>query len=306
MTGSTRDRSLVVLYVALYGATLSALRIFEHFDPREALTLLVVLGGLLPALAWWLTRRSECLRLTVHRPGREVALLVAYLVVVAFVLVFGFDAMHRIQAEPLHSLSLLAVKLATFVGLPVLLLIERGGYSAQELFPFSLCGRHLLPALWMSLAMLALQAVAGRGLGDLQAARLPASTLLLAAPLSFAWLLLEVGLVEEFFFRALLQERLASVLGSRWGGLVAGALLFGLVHAPGFYLRPARTMELLGEHPSLLMAVGYAVVMTSVAGLLMGMLWMRTRNLAVVILVHAAGDWLQGVVPFVTAFHLPR
>ena len=119
-------------------------------------------------------------------------------------------------------------------------------------------------------------------------------------------LLLEVGLVEEFFFRALLQERLASVLGSRWGGLVAGALLFGLVHAPGFYLRPARTMELLGDHPSLLMAVGYAVVMTSVAGLLMGMLWMRTKNLAVVILVHAAGDWLQGVVPFVTAFHLPR
>ena len=306
MIGLTRDRLLVALYVALYGLTLLALHIFEHFAPGEALIVLVVLGGVLPALAWWLTRHSECLHLTAHRPAREAALLVAYLVVVSFVLVFGFDAVHRIEVEPLHSLSLLAVKLATFVVLPVVLLIEGGGCSAGELFPFSLRGRSLLPALWMSLAILAMQAVAGRGLRDLQAARLPASTLLLAAPLSFAWLLLEVGLVEEFFFRALLQERLASVLGSRWGGLVAGALLFGLVHAPGFYLRPARTMELLGDHPSLLMAVGYAVVMTSVAGLLMGMLWMRTKNLAVVILVHAAGDWLQGVVPFVTAFHLPR
>lgn len=55
-----------------------------------------------------------------------------------------------------------------------------------------------------------------------------------------------------------------------------------------------------------MMAVGYAMVMTSVAGLFLGMLWMRTRNLAVVILAHAAGDWLQGVTPFVTAFHMPR
>lgn len=216
MTGPTRDRLLVAMYFGLYGATLLVLRIFEHFDPSEALTLMVVLGGVLPALAWWVTRHSRCLRLTVHRPGREAALLAVYLVVLAFVIVFGFDTMHRIQSEPLHSLALLAVKLATFVGFPVLLLVASGGYSTRELFPFSLRGRDLRPALWMSLAILALQAVAGRGFRDLQAARLPTSTLLLAAPLSFAWLLLEAGLVEEFFFRALVQERAASVLGSRW------------------------------------------------------------------------------------------
>ena len=51
---------------------------------------------------------------------------------------------------------------------------------------------------------------------------------------------------ETSAIRVLLQERLAAVLRSPWGGLVVAAVLFGLVHAPGFYLRPAATQEALG------------------------------------------------------------
>ena len=43
MIGLTRDRLLVALYVALYGLTLLALHIFEHFALGEALILLVVI-----------------------------------------------------------------------------------------------------------------------------------------------------------------------------------------------------------------------------------------------------------------------
>jgi uncharacterized protein len=82
--------------------------------------------------------------------------------------------------------------------------------------------------------------------------------------------MIEVGVVKEFFFRVLLQERLAAVLPPPWGRLVIAAVLFGLVHAPGFYLRPADTQEALGAHPSLLMAIGYSIVMTSLAGLFLG------------------------------------
>ena len=180
------------------------------------------------------------------------------------------------------------------------------GYKINELAPVSLTRPALRPALWMSLAVLLMQSFLGRGLHDIRSAHLPVWVIVLAAPLSFAWLAIEVGVVEEFFFRVLLQQRLAALLRSSWGGLVLAALLFGLVHAPGFYLRTAATQESLGPHPSLLMAVGYSIVMTSLAGLFVGVLWMRTRNFAVVIIVHAAGDLLPNLVPLVKAFHLAR
>ncbi len=146
----------------------------------------------------------------------------------------------------------------------------------------------------------------GRGLHDIREAHVPVWVLAVAAPFSFVWLTIEVGVVEEFFFRVLLQERLATVLRSPWGGLIVAAVLFGLVHAPGFHLRPAATQEALGSHPTLAMAVGYSIVLTSLAGLFLGVLWMRTKNFAVLIIVHAAGDLLPNLVPWVKAFHLMR
>jgi len=121
----------------------------------------------------------------------------------------------------------------------------------------------------------------------------PALALTLLA--GYVWLVLDVGVVEEVCFRGFLQTRLAAWAGSQLAGLVAMALLFGLAHAPGFYLRPALSGEHVGTHPSLLLAVGYSVVYTSAAGLLYGVLWLRTRNLWVVVLVHAAQDWLPAV-----------
>jgi membrane protease YdiL (CAAX protease family) len=45
------------------------------------------------------------------------------------------------------------------------------------------------------------------------------------------------------------------------------------------------------------MAVCYSIVITSVAGVFLGVLWARTRNLILVMAVHAAGDWLPNLVP---------
>ena len=105
-----------------------------------------------------------------------------------------------------------------------------------------------------------------------------------AAILGFAWLVVEVGLVEEFFFRALVQERASAFFRSKAAGVVIMALVFGLAHAPGLYLRTGATQEGLSANPTLLAAVGYSLVVTSVAGLFFGVLWARTRNLALVCL----------------------
>jgi membrane protease YdiL (CAAX protease family) len=58
--------------------------------------------------------------------------------------------------------------------------------------------------------------------------------LLIGLPLCFIWLFVEAGLVEEFFFRALIQSHLAAAFKSEVSGTVLMSLIFGLAHAPGF------------------------------------------------------------------------
>jgi len=64
------------------------------------------------------------------------------------------------------------------------------------------------------------------------------------------------------------------------------------------------TQEGLPAHPALWMAIGYSIVITSVAGFFLGVLWARTRNLAVVVLVHAAADLLPDFLPTLRSLHL--
>ncbi len=301
---SVHPGTYVGAYYALWVTVFLSLWIFEGFEPSEALGALVILGVIFPALAMLTTRGVSTLPYVVRRPGIETAALVMYLVVIAWLLVYGFGRLALIRTEPLHSIVVLGAKLVTSVGIPAAILLAFGRYRIAELAPVSLKWRDLRPALWMSLAALLMQSTLGRGLHDIREAHLPVWVIAVAAPLSLAWLIIEVGVVEEFLFRVLLQERLAAVLRSPWGGLVVAAVLFGLVHAPGFYLRTAATQESLPSHPSLLMAVGYSIVLTSLAGLFMGVLWMRTKNFAVLVLVHAAGDFLPNLVPWAKAFHL--
>jgi membrane protease YdiL (CAAX protease family) len=300
---SIRAGAYLGAYFVLWAAVLVLLRTFEGFELSEALAALVILGAIFPALALLTTRRMTALPYAVHRPRIEAVSLLMYLAVIAWLLVLGFSRIVHVSTEPWLSFAVLGVKLVVFVVVPAAFFIVVGRYKIAELIPISLSWRALRPALWMSLAVLLMQVFLGRGLHEIWEARLPVWLLAVTTPLSFAWLIVEVGVVEEFFCRVLLQERLAAVLRSPWGGLVVAALLFGLAHAPGFYLRTAATQEFLGAHPSLLMATGYSIVMTSLAGLFLGVLWMRTKNFAVLVIVHAAGDLLPNLVPWIRAFH---
>ena len=67
---------------------------------------------------------------------------------------------------------------------------------------------------------------------------LPTYQLLLGLPLCFIWLFFEAGLVEEFFFRALVQSQLAAAFKSEASGMALMSLIFGLAHAPGFIFPP--------------------------------------------------------------------
>lgn len=289
-------------YLAVYGLTLWLLQ--GHGDKDDdSLFALVLFAGILPGIALLLTRNSRPLDAPVRKPAMETALLLGYLALAFVYLIWGVGPLKSaVPKEPAQDIVLLVAKLVVWVALPALLLRAAAGYSARELAPVSGRRRDMLAALVLGALLILLQLVVGRGLKDMKESGYSWATLAVGAPLVFAWLVVEVGIVEEFFFRALLQTRIARLLRSETAGIAIAALLFGLVHAPGFYLRTAATQENLGAHPSVFLAAGYAIVVTSTAGIFMGVLWSRTRNFAAVVLVHAAGDLAPNLVPMLQAF----
>ncbi len=104
---------------------------------------------------------------------------------------------------------------------------------------------------------------------------------------SFVLALLTVGFVEEFFFRGVLQSRLAICAGSEWRGLLVASLLFGLFHLPMYFFSPFEP-----THGDFIWSLASVITEQAVTGMLLGVLWLRTHNLAAPILVHAFIDAL--------------
>ena len=297
--------ALLVAYFAIYAVLLLAMRQTAAFDITEPLMVLAILGVGFSLAAWLLTIGIHPLDYPILNPKSELAAVAIYLLPVVAFVTSGLDLLHRyIPADPGNAVVILVAKLIVFVVVPAAIMRAQFGYSLRELMPISARTRHLLVAVGMSLLLLAFQALLGRGLRDIARAHLPPSVLWYGIPLTFLWLALEAGVVEEFFFRALLQTRLSAVLRSELGAIVLMSVIFGLAHAPGLYLRTGLTQEGLPPHPSLLMAVGYSIVITSVAGSFLGVLWARTRNFAVVVVVHAMGDLLPNVIPTLRSLRL--
>ncbi len=88
-------------------------------------------------------------------------------------------------------------------------------------------------------------------------------------------LILFVGLPEEMLFRGVLQESFTRFWG-RGGGLLAGALVFGLSHLPK------------GAPP---LNWKYALLAT-LAGLVYGWVYQRTGKLAAAAVTHGVVDWI--------------
>jgi membrane protease YdiL (CAAX protease family) len=144
--------------------------------------------------------------------------------------------------------------------------------------------------------------VFGRGLKTLGELHPSPATLAWAAPACLLWLCLEVGVTEEGLFRAVLQTRLAAALRGEGAAIFAQALLFGLAHAPGLYLRGAYAMEGLAAPPTPGWAVAYSIAVISPAGFVFGVLWSRTRSFSLIVLLHALTDLLPNLAPFIRDF----
>ncbi len=115
-------------------------------------------------------------------------------------------------------------------------------------------------------------------------------------PLAFVLMMALAGLTEEVLFRGFLQTRLETLLRSRWGAVVATALLFGVYHLPYAYFNPQWP-----SHGDWGAAWGAALGNGVPGGLILGALYVVSRgNVLACIVLHS----LINAAPAMTMLHL--
>jgi membrane protease YdiL (CAAX protease family) len=310
-----RFNPVVILGLVLYAASLAVLLQTKNFEIGGALIVLVLFGIIFPALAWLATIGARPLSVSVQPGRREMLMLLALIVALSIYLVGGPQWIDNhlpqtwIDSPQTKFFVTLAKKLIVFVAIPFVIFRFGFGYRLRD-FGIQLegvraLGGNLLPLLLVvGGALLAFQYFLGGGAAPIRHGKFSAQELLVGLPLCFLWLVIEVGLVEEFFFRALVQSRLAAWCKSEVSGVVLMSLVFGLAHAPGFIFRQGGTLEGLGPNPTALDAVAYSIVVLAISGISFGVIWARTKNLLALMLLHAVGDLLPNFADFTKVWRL--
>jgi membrane protease YdiL (CAAX protease family) len=295
----------LILYVCAFAFLLQN----KGFDATGALLVLIVFGIVFPAIAWIATRRAVPLSISVTPGKYQLIVLIGYIILLSAYLIAGPQWIDQHLTSSWNDSArsklfvTLAKKLVVFVAIPFAIFrfgfgcrirdfgIQCGGLRALR-------GNHLPVVLVVGGAFLAFQYFFSGGGAAFRQGHFSAYQLLLGLPLCFIWLFVEAGLVEEFFFRALVQSQFAAAFKFEVSGIVLMSLIFGLAHAPGFIFRHAGEVEGLGSNPNALDAIAYSIVVLAVSGVTFGVIWARTKNLFAVILIHAAGDLLPNFAGF--------
>jgi membrane protease YdiL (CAAX protease family) len=106
------------------------------------------------------------------------------------------------------------------------------------------------------------------------------------APIAFLFLLVTVGFTEEFFFRGILQTRLAELFESNLFAVLAVSVLFGLYHVPYAYLDPHWS-----SYGDLGAAFKAAMFNGILGGVVIGVVYVKAKgNLVACMIVHALID----------------
>ncbi|TNE63957.1 MAG: CPBP family intramembrane metalloprotease [Alphaproteobacteria bacterium] len=265
---------------------------------------LAVFGLGLGGLAWFLTRGADVPTTSVPRPGFETMAIFGYLILYAFLFLgFGLSWL-KTEIEPgrERDLAVLAAKLVAHVGLPVLLILALRA-PLKPLMDHTIRRRRFWRTfLVLAGILLGLQAAVSPSLKNIADTGIGTGALLWVAPATYLWLILEVGVTEEFLFRSVLQTRLSALFRSHISGILVTSVLFALVHAPGLYLRAGP--DAYGSSTDPLQVAAYTIAVLSPISLLFGVLWARTRSFLLIVLLHAVVDWLPIMSEFIHTWAL--
>jgi len=306
----TCSRNFILISgLILYCGAFAVLLGNKNFEVAGALVVLVVFGIVLPLIAWIATRAAIPLSISINPGASELIVLSGYIIALSLYLIGGPQWIDQhlpsewTDSVRIKSVIMLAKKLIVFVAIPFAIFRFGFGYrvrnfGVQREGLRALRGSHLPVVLIVGGVFVAFQYFFSGGGASFRHGHFTAYQLIVGLPLCFIWLFVEAGLVEEFFFRALVQSQLATAFKSEVGGVVLMSLIFGLAHAPGFIFRYAGEVEGLGPHPGAFDAVAYSIVVLAVSGITFGVVWARTKNLFALMLIHAAGDLLPNFASF--------
>lgn len=300
------------IYLGIYVGTLVLMQMFLNYSVENSIAVLVIFGIGFSGLAYLLSRNiipeSTASKPFARNEMWGIVILLLWIILYLTVWKKDFNGLAGSNAS-LESVLNLVSKLFTFVVVPFLFYrfvyrFQPGEMGFTNNVRNLLKPRYILLFGVMTILILVFQLFAGNGAKPIRQGVYNLHQLSIAIPLGFIWLFFEVGLVEEFFYRVILQSRMKALTGSTLGGIVVSGLLFGLSHAPGMYLRGAGTLDGLGAEPSLLSAVGYSIVTLSCAGFFLGVIWERTRNLWLICAIHAVVDLLPFVPKFISLWSI--
>ncbi|MDP4264893.1 MAG: type II CAAX endopeptidase family protein [Bacteroidota bacterium] len=279
---------------------------------RSFLASSAIIGAGFSFLAWLFTRSLPS---PANKPPvkKEAWLLVALVLWIVLYITYGSTWINLLLPKPwtddarIAGMISLLRKLFVFVLVPFFI-YRQFGFSIKDFgagnnsFRF-FTRKGILLFLTFSMAALLFQYYFSNAGPAVRHAQLSLRELLIGSPLAFCWLFIEAGFVEEFFYRGLLQSRLKAILGSSKGAIVLSAIIFGLSHAPGLYLRGAES-EGVGNSLPFLFFCAYSIVNMSIAGIFLGIIWNKTKNLWIIMAIHAMIDLLPGLAYFIQTWHI--
>lgn len=306
----TPSNAYIFGFIALYVLNLVLANHFHWFETGDAIGILVVFGFGCSGIAWLLTRRAQPLTQIISPQPREALLLTALVLYIVVTLVFGnriFFFLPDLTGAAKEVVTLtrkvLVFVLIPFVIYKILYRFQWADFGLSSRWRAVFSRQNTIVFLVMAGIMLLLN-YGGKGAEPIRAGLFSTQSLVVGLPLLMVWLLIEVGLVEEFFFRGLLQNRLSVLLRSEWGAICTSALIFGLAHAPGMYYRGAGVVEGLGDAPSFATCVSYCMAMQTIPAFFFGILWHKTKNLWLLMGIHAALDLFPNFPDFAQAWGL--
>lgn len=307
---NVRTISWIIAGLAVYLASIAALLRSPAYSPEEAIFAFGIFGIFLPGMAWLMTRKTKLLGFNCEPETGEMITVAAYVAFVFLYLIFGVSAIDGILPTAVAAspkalfLFVIIKKLLVFVVIPYAIFSCVFGYTLSD-FGFrrealrELFRSHLPVLVVLGALLTALQYFIGNGAAPIRKGEFTGSEIALSLPICFAALCLEVGIVEEFFYRSFLQSRVAGFFRSELAGLVLTAIVFAVSHAPGMVLRQAGAVDGLGTAPMAWEAVAYTIATISLVSLMFGIIWIRTRNLYLLVTIHAITDLLPNLPEFI-------
>lgn len=297
-----------ILFLILYVIAVVVLNVVYKNSLADMLTILAGFGIIIPFAAWLLTKNST--PGTTDKPSftAEPVLILLLVFFFSWYVTYGSAIINKLIPQSItlvewkNSFAIFFKKIIVFVLVPFLI-YKATGFSLKD-FGFVVKTKTLFSRktlfifITLSVLILLYQYFFSGGARPVRDGVFTTKQFIIGLPLTLIWLFFEAGLIEEFFFRTLLQSRIAVLLRSPVAGIVISGLIFGLAHAPGLYLRGADSEGISEQLPFGFWAC-YTVSAMSLAGIFLGIVWQRTRNIWLVMALHAVVDLLPNFGRFV-------